>query len=315
MIFLKDCKKTYKNLGFHAALSLIVIPRILNKIPGVYISYDKRVRNYIRKDIYDIIDKFKHEPLVQKSNEENNKVFSLWWQGSSSMSELLNICRQSLKANINGNKLIELDKDNIDKYIKIPAYITERLNNNQISLSNFSDIIRVALLAEYGGWWIDSCLFVTRPIEKCTHLDSPRFKPYNGPSLGKWTFGVLCAPKGHKLMRFMKESMYRYWQSHNYAINYLMMDSFMMIAYEEFEDVREEIDRFTISSPDLHSTRYLFKKPMDENRFKQIIKDNQFLSLTWRFAYPEIANGNITYYGALKAWASKHLKGITDGTT
>ncbi len=291
-----------KNFGLPAAWSLIAGPRIGNRIPGINISYAKRLRDYLRKDLKDIILKYKSEPLIpgNRSVDDEKRIFSLWWQGSDNMPKVVTDCRKSLARNSGNCKLIALDRHNISQYIDIPDYIYKKLEKSEISITQISDLIRVMLLAEYGGVWIDACIYVLSPIDFNYSLESPRIRQNNSNCMGKWIIGVLSAPRGHKLMRFMSESLMRYWQRHKIAVDYLMMDSFMMIAYEEFSDIRAEIDRFKISSPDIHEARYLFDKPVDYNIFNSLITNNQFLSLTWRIDYPDEIEGKKTYYGALK---------------
>lgn len=308
MRFLEAYQYTYKNFGFSAALNLIVLPRLINRLPWLNIDYNETLRQFIRKDIAQIIEKYKQEPVYLNTLSQLNtapKVFTLWWQGAN-LPEVVRLCRHSLKKNIGTNVLVELDKNNIGEYIEFPQYVYDRLSCGHISLSNFSDLVRVSLLAKYGGTWIDSCIYVLNEITYTGHLNSPRFPQNESGNQGKWCFGIQQAPQGHKLMRFMAESMLKYWEKHSHAVDYLMMDSFMMIAYEEFSDIRGEIDKFTISSPDLHRTRYLFDKQANYECLSNIIQNNQFLSLTWRIDYPNILNGKETYYGALKRLSSNY---------
>ena len=42
----------------------------------------------------------------------------------------------------------------------------DKFINNIFSITHFSDIIRMALLSKYGGYWIDSTYLVTSPLTK-----------------------------------------------------------------------------------------------------------------------------------------------------
>ena len=42
----------------------------------------------------------------------------------------------------------------------------DKFTNNIFSITHFSDIIRMALLSKYGGYWIDSTYLVTSPLTK-----------------------------------------------------------------------------------------------------------------------------------------------------
>lgn len=302
MRFFEAYKYYYNHFGFSAAVSLVLLPRISSHIPIHKVSYHTELKKFLRKDIQDIIDKYKFINIGNQKLSESKNVFTLWWQGVDSLPDVVELCHESLCKNINGYKLIRLDKNNIYNYIDIPDFVQQRVKKGEMSFSHFSDIIRLILLSKYGGVWVDSCLFVVKPLQFTSQLSMPRFQSDNSLNLGKWCFGIIHSPQGHKLINFILESLLRYWGRYDAAVDYLMFDGFMMIAYEEFEDIREEIDQFEINSPDLHRTRYLFDKPYNAINFNSFIADNQFLSLTWRVQYPEMANGTKTYYAALKEW-------------
>lgn len=303
MRFFEALKFTTNHFGLLAALNLVVVPRLVHRfIKKERFSYNFRLRKYLRNEIPDIINKFKEEPLLRSNSSPSNSVYSLWWDSNCGLSSVVNLCQSSLKYNLNGHRLIQISKDNYHNYITLPDYILEKVEKRKISISHLSDIIRLCLLRKYGGTWIDSCLFVVKPLVFYKSLNMPRFPKNDSANQGKWSFGIISVPSDHKLMCFMQEVLLRYWRNHDTAIDYLMFDSFMMIAYEEFPDIRTEIDKFQVSSPDLHRTRYLFDKPIDESVFKSIIENNQFLSLTWRINYPYSLNGKQTYYGALNSW-------------
>lgn len=55
-----------------------------------------------------------------------------------------------------------ITKDNYNKYCHIPDYILQKLYRQEISITHFSDILRVSLLAENGGLWLDSTCWVSK---------------------------------------------------------------------------------------------------------------------------------------------------------
>ena len=57
-----------------------------------------------------------------------------------------------------------LHQDNLAEYVSIPDYIMQKVKKGQITYTHFSDIVRVNLLAEYGGIWIDSTCWCAQPI-------------------------------------------------------------------------------------------------------------------------------------------------------
>ena len=296
----KDAFQNVRNhFGIVNAINLIALPRIAARFPGANISYNNRLRKFIRVMIGDIIDKYRNDPLYLPDSKTNSTIWSLWWQGKNNMPEVVELCRESVMRNSRGNNVIILNKDNYTDYITLPTFIVDRQEKKEISLSHLSDIIRVGLLSMYGGIWLDSCLCAVKSITQTDRMRMPRFETNSSPNLGKWCFGAISTPSGHKLMRYMYDCLLRYWEKYDSAIDYLMFDSIMMIAYEEFPDIKEEIDTFQISSPNLHETRYSFSEIVNKKQFNKIIHDNSLLSLTWRINYPKAIGASETYYGAL----------------
>lgn len=66
--------------------------------------------------------------------------------------------------------IIILDKDNIKDYLDFPPFVIEKLENNFWRKTiTFSDLLRVCLLATYGGIWCDASIFLSSkiPSELC----------------------------------------------------------------------------------------------------------------------------------------------------
>lgn len=60
--------------------------------------------------------------------------------------------------------MVVIDQNNYRDYVDIPDYIIKKLDKKQMSLTHFSDILRMALLYEYGGVWMDATLFTVEEI-------------------------------------------------------------------------------------------------------------------------------------------------------
>jgi mannosyltransferase OCH1-like enzyme len=95
--------------------------------------------------------------------EPVRRIWVMWWQGVNNAPALVKKCVNILKQKSPDYEVTFLDKDNYHEYVQIPMYITDKFNGGGISIANYSDVIRMALLYQYGGYWIDStvlCLMV-----------------------------------------------------------------------------------------------------------------------------------------------------------
>ena len=80
------------------------------------------------------------------------------------MPPIVQSCFQSLCSHA-GNHLVHLiTQENISKYVTIPDYILRKVQEGKISFTHFSDILRMCLLYEHGGLWIDATVYVSEPI-------------------------------------------------------------------------------------------------------------------------------------------------------
>lgn len=110
-----------------------------------------------------LVDKYvKRERETKKSAPT---VWTMWWQGEEQMPPIVKACIRSMHRHVSKNvKIVLLTKDNYSDYVKIPSYILDKVEKKLITLTHLSDIIRMALLAEHGGMWLDSTLYVTKDI-------------------------------------------------------------------------------------------------------------------------------------------------------
>lgn len=88
----------------------------------------------------------------------------IWWswlQGESEAPELAKVCLESLRKNFPDYKIVIVTNDNLDNYVKLPQTILDKFNAGWIKGAHFADIIRLNLLAKYGGVWMDATVFCT----------------------------------------------------------------------------------------------------------------------------------------------------------
>ena len=100
--------------------------------------------------------------LQEKSN--NDPVWIFWYQGETAMPEIVKICYNSIVSSIHDRPVHLLTKDNIASHVTLPNYIYDRLNRGELSYTHFSDILRICLLFDKGGIWMDSTLLITDSI-------------------------------------------------------------------------------------------------------------------------------------------------------
>ena len=139
-----------------------LLPFNLNK--KVKLKRHKLISNFLSTKYSDFINKYKNIKIEIWRNAR--KIWVLWWQWIESAPELVKICVNSIKEHNCWYEVILLTRDNYENYIKLPEFILQKVKKKEISITHLSDIIRMALLKEYWGIWIDATMFICSDVFK-----------------------------------------------------------------------------------------------------------------------------------------------------
>ena len=102
-----------------------------------------------------------HPHLIypKKEFEDEYIIWQYWGQGFDNVPEAVRICLDSVERHKGNYKLIRLSDDNLSEYIDFPKEIIRKRDSFQRTA--FSDLLRLALLATYGGVWLDATTLLT----------------------------------------------------------------------------------------------------------------------------------------------------------
>lgn len=118
-----------------------------------------------KKQIYNpyINKKLPHFIYKKKKDISSNTIWQFW--DGNEMPKIVKNCVDSVKQKkpANWNHII-LNNNNITDYIDMPDVIINLLKNKKIKYCHYADYIRLALLATYGGIWMDATIFLTDNI-------------------------------------------------------------------------------------------------------------------------------------------------------
>lgn len=242
----------------------IILMQILAKfapffklLPGsivqkICLKSQEEIINYLKINILNEIDinKFK----IEENRTIPKVIWVMWLQGFENAPLLIKQCLASMEryAKRNNFRLIKLTADNISDYIEIPDEIETRFINGKLNGANYSDYCRCALLAKYGGFWIDSTVFMNSHTEfnLNNYLNNYFFSvkhedmstPITNISRHRWNTYVMGAKEGSMLFSFCKEFLETYHKKIDLSIDYLLIDYSINFAYESFIEVQNEID-------------------------------------------------------------------------
>jgi hypothetical protein len=89
-------------------------------------------------------------------------IWMFWYQGWKSAPAVVQVCRESwINAN-RGWKVRSLSVDDVSTYVNLH----DVLRGKKISHTTYADVLRVNLLARYGGVWVDATTFCATPLDQ-----------------------------------------------------------------------------------------------------------------------------------------------------
>jgi hypothetical protein len=301
------------------AVKLFVIPLFFLNKP-IYDRNDykhKVISGYLKRRYRKVINRFKvKKSEITPSFTDNYSIWFLWWDGEDSMPPIVKACYQTLIRNSNGHKVNLVTKDNLHSFINLPYYILKKVEKKRLSLTLLSDIIRMCLLYEHGGLWLDSTVLLIKPLpplpEICSHLGF--WTPKDDGEIittcfgaknwiireGRWLAFCLYSSKNNILPEFVRALFFAYIKTNNILIDYFIVDYFISIAYDALPEIRIMIDSVPENNPKVHEIHHRLNPNYEYNKvlFDNICTNTFFHKLNWKDEYTLYTkNGKLTNYG------------------
>ena len=259
-------------------------------VTAVFQKANGHIQRHLQKKYSHVLKDHRYTPGTPV---ENAPIWVFWWQGIEDAPELVKRCVASIRKNSGGHPVHIVSKENYTQYVSLPAAILDKIGNG-ITLTHFSDILRMNLLADHGGYWLDATIFVTRPLPACT-FDSPVFTGRN-PGFDKrnisnwrWTGYATAGWKGNSLFVLAKALFNSYWKQENHLIDYFLIDHMIHMIYEAVPGVRDQIDSIPVNNTAQQLLYDAFFQSAESVRLEDFLQreDTWLYKLTWKTAYPE----------------------------
>lgn len=263
--------------------------------------------NYINPFIKGEIPQFSFE---KKYHFKNDKIiWQFWYQGKDQTSLAIQKCFKSIQKHMGDEyTIIILDKDTIKDYLDFPLIIEEKLKNNffgEKTITFFSDLLRVSLLATYGGIWCDANIFLSDkiPQELCKEdffaFERSKTKPSKErldklAKSGYFSYGYfnwnedfkvkilnsfLISKPNSKNTQAMKDILMYYWLNEHDKSNFYYFT--FQIIFELLKNYNYTNKTYKdMSDIECHLLQFYAKEKFDENLWKSIQNQSFLHKLT-----------------------------------
>ena len=238
-----------------------------------------------------------YEPIT-----ETSPIWTCWWQGENAMPDIVKACYNAMHRFSDGHPVILITEKNYKDYVNMPDYIIRKQQSGEIDLTHFSDILRMMLLAQHGGIWMDSTLLIPskhlgtfiRPEDKfwsCHHHTR-----YYNISQGGWVSFFLACGKGNILPSFIADMHLCYWKKHKKLIDYLLLDYTFAMARKYIPAVHDMIEKVPIT--EMGPLGKCLNEEFAEEKWNEFCTRYDFHKVTYKIPlHKTTAEGKKTYYG------------------
>lgn len=229
-------------------------------------------------------------------------VWTMWWQGDHRQDKLLDICISSIRDNLpDGYQLVILSKDNYRQYLDLPDFIVHKVEKGTITLAALSDIVRVGLLARWGGIWLDPTVLCTEGFK---HLELGAFwsvKVRDGGHYvpkGRYT-GYAIGGTETWIFQIIYDLILYYWSGKSTIIDYFLLDYLIRFLAEQDKTFGFLLEKLPYNNEHVLALSEAMNEPYDEKAFHSIQKDTWLFKLNRKRNYVQTVDGRKTFWGYL----------------
>ena len=256
---------------------------------------------YIDKPIYSSVNE-------TKVSSAEPPVIWIYWNDDSYMPQMVKNLINQIREHSNGAKVVVVTEETVTDYVQFDDVVWRKYKEGKISLTHFSDLLRVSLLYRYGGVYMDSTLWLIRPLPKCvTDSDFYTYRSDDvdetNASRARWSSFFIACHKGNLMMKAALDVFVEYWHRYDYLVDYVLIDYTFNLLYDKIPSVRNMIDAVPVNNTNIWQLQPCVHKAYSETDFKSLFDDKE--RFLYKLSYKDSivapmfdANGNRT----LKGW-------------
>lgn len=234
-----------------------------------------------------------------------NKIWICWWQGLDNAPDIVKACVGSIKRYADKYEVIFITEDNYRIYVKFPYWIEEKYRKGVFSKTHFSDLLRMNILATYGGIWIDSTFFCAGPCFE-SYMQQPLWSikrpDYLHCSIAGGYFAGYSLGSSYQnrwIFKVIRDILFEYWKCNDRLIDYLLVDYAVVLAQKHYEDIAVAFCKIEPNNKYCDELCKVLGQPYDEKVWKVLRTDTVLYKLTWKQSFEKEIDGKKTFYGKL----------------
>lgn len=219
----------------------------------------------------------------------NNTIWVYWKQGLNNAPKIVQKCIASAVKNRGERNIIILTERNIHDYIVLPDFIEHKHDDGIICEAHYSDLIRIQLLIQYGGIWMDATCYNTAPLPLC--INEADFFMFSSGNWWPWLKNVskcsnwfIKSKKDNILLQKLRNFLFEHWKIRNKPIHYYVFHFALSALTEYCEDCKSVWDDVPfISNMNPHLFMYSASKKYNKKQYEYIMSQCFIHKCSYKF--------------------------------
>lgn len=237
------------------------------------------------------------------------RIWCLWLDGEQSAPECVRMCIASMRRHMPDWEVVVLDKDTWQDYVTLPPHVLERYKMGMMTTAHLSDLIRIALLNEHGGMWLDATVLLTDSVPSYV-CDADlfffrAFKPgSDGQSipLSSW---CIASQKPSRILLLAQLLLLEYWKDSERQIDYYLAHYCLQLASEQYPVDFAHMAPLTNETP--HLLLHRLFDAYDEHLFQAICAQTSIHKLSYKRPAEDFARTD-TFYAHVRDSYAEELR-------
>lgn len=266
-----------------------------------YTSKKIRMVSFLKQLASDIVEKYRNYDDYPMDTPPSKQVWLFWWQGLEAAPEIVKLCYSAIQKNIPNATVTLITQDNILDYVSIPSYIFDYVKTNRLTLISFSDCLRMSLLAQKGGLWIDSTVFVGKEQREFFDYQyyTIRFADRYKYVTGKWCTFLSYSVQNHIVPTFVSEVILEYMKHYDHFIEYFLLDFIHLLGYDYIPSFRRAVQSVPYNNHKVLKMWPRLNNSYSPRQLDFLLSDSALFKLSYKQPLRKTIGDSKTLYGHL----------------
>lgn len=291
--------------------------RLMKKHEIMLRYFEKKYEQFLREYDFNQV-----QPITECTYRD--RIWVCWWQGLDYAPDVVKKCVESIIRNAGDHQVMIVTEENYRDFVDIPFWVEEKFHKGIISRTHYSDILRLSLLAQHGGMWLDATFFCSEPVLS-NYFQSPLWtvkRPdysHGSVACGQFaTYSLFCSYENRWIFATIRDFVLHYWLIHDMMIDYLFLDYLFVLVQHNNPRIADAFSAIEPNNPDCDELCKVLNDPFDEEIWERMHEHSSLFKLTWKQNFVSSVEGEKTFYAKLiegdlacSSWALHGCGGAT----